>query len=621
MAAARRADPAFSPTRYISTRTAVRCGAILRAACIYEKIFHLPDRTLEVEARDLMALRLHLLLSGPSREDIDKLLASEVDPVEKRQLAIMRTEREIFEACYAKLPPIRPLRRPPPMKKAPAPPPEGEKAGAPPAGSPAGAGGAAVGTAVERELRAELARRARQVRDAEQARDMATLVTATRELATLASDGAPLADEAFEAFERATAAVETVGLRSLALATDPQATVGESVSRVVELAQLLDDGRASNLKTAAFMRRRALAMLEDAIGLSGSGEAIRSALADGADPSDATSKRIDELKRLTELRRRLLAKGPADGASGEEALARAFDRAEHELAALWAGAFARAFGSKRGADRSIEDILGELRPELSRLRQIDRMLGDVIGREAHVMEKVAAPRVGELVQGALAKTRPGDRAAFVRQVATLLETLEEFGLRKSVDVGGWLGHAAGALVASEPPADAPSATPKSRKGFLAMRAAEQRTPIACTLAEVALAVAPELASSEDAAMERVSGAIDALPDAVKDSVARHDVGRIARAVDYLEAWWTELEGAPPAALLESQFFEVLWDDAALARFSVEARLVEEAIPGARDAARAIRERIDALNAKAHAASVAVLEKRADEEWRRASAAT
>jgi hypothetical protein len=44
MAAAQRADPQFVPTRYLSTRTAVRCGRVLRAICVLDKIRRHPDR-------------------------------------------------------------------------------------------------------------------------------------------------------------------------------------------------------------------------------------------------------------------------------------------------------------------------------------------------------------------------------------------------------------------------------------------------------------------------------------------------------------------------------------------------------------------------------------------------
>ncbi len=612
MAAARRADPAFSPTRYISTRTAVRCGSILRAAVMHDRIFHDTDRELAAEPRDLAALRLHVLLAGPSPQEIERLLASEVDPVERRQLTIMRAEREIFDACFSKLPAITPSKRP--VARRPA-----SQAPGPKPAPPEGRGGEPT---AERERRIELERRAKTIHDAEQAGDLATLLSTSREVAELAREGEPLRERARELFEQALAGVEATGLRNATLATDVRAPVVEAVAKVVELAELLDDGRASSHETAAFMRRRALSMIDDAIAYGGAGSAITGALGDDPpDPSDLTKVRLSTLRRLLELRRRLLSKtGAPDDATADEDVARAITRAEHELAAVWAGAFARAFEREAGDSRSraIEGVLGALKPELNRLAEVDRELTAAAGRPTHVMDLVAAPRVGALVKSALLATRPGDRTAFVRQVSSLLATLDEFDLRASVNVGAWLAHAGEALTRAEPVAAAADAGGSSRKGFVAMRSREQRVPIACTLAEVALAVAPELAASESPAMTRVASVIDALPIETKTEIARADLARLRRAVDYLEAWWGELEGGPADALARSQVLEVFWEDQALTRFSVEARLLEEILPAARDGAKELRGRLERLNERAHAASVAILEQRADAEWRRAS---
>ena len=65
MNAAVRADPSFVPTRYFSTRTAVRSGRVLRALCVYDWIFGNRSREMQVLPNDLPGLRLNLLLSGP----------------------------------------------------------------------------------------------------------------------------------------------------------------------------------------------------------------------------------------------------------------------------------------------------------------------------------------------------------------------------------------------------------------------------------------------------------------------------------------------------------------------------------------------------------------------------
>jgi len=73
--AAVRADPQFVPTRYISTRTAVRSGRVLRAAVIADRILHSPKRPAEVLPGDFKWLRFHLLLCGPAPSDVESLLS------------------------------------------------------------------------------------------------------------------------------------------------------------------------------------------------------------------------------------------------------------------------------------------------------------------------------------------------------------------------------------------------------------------------------------------------------------------------------------------------------------------------------------------------------------------
>ena len=81
----------------------MRSGRVLRALCVYLKIFHDPERKLVARTEDLAGLRLHLLLCGPAPDEAAKLLKRETDTHERRQLGIIKTEREIFERCWNKL--------------------------------------------------------------------------------------------------------------------------------------------------------------------------------------------------------------------------------------------------------------------------------------------------------------------------------------------------------------------------------------------------------------------------------------------------------------------------------------------------------------------------------------
>jgi MoxR-like ATPase len=74
LAAARRADPTFVPTRYLSTRTVVRLGKTLCAAVVLDYATTGRTRRLRVERRDFAALRFTLLLCGPSPAHVKRLL-------------------------------------------------------------------------------------------------------------------------------------------------------------------------------------------------------------------------------------------------------------------------------------------------------------------------------------------------------------------------------------------------------------------------------------------------------------------------------------------------------------------------------------------------------------------
>ncbi|HWL88084.1 MAG TPA: AAA family ATPase, partial [Polyangiaceae bacterium] len=101
LAAAARSDPAFLATRYLSTRTAVRLGRVLRAAVIYRRITKGGPE--EATFDDLHMLRYSLLLCGPPRESLANLLARETDVRERRQLSIMRTESNLFDGALARV--------------------------------------------------------------------------------------------------------------------------------------------------------------------------------------------------------------------------------------------------------------------------------------------------------------------------------------------------------------------------------------------------------------------------------------------------------------------------------------------------------------------------------------
>ena len=90
----------FLPTRYLSTRTAVRSAACLRAIASTTGHFNAPPARSRSARADLLAPLFTSLSAGADRTRSRSMLARETDPRERRQLAILRTEREIFDSLF-----------------------------------------------------------------------------------------------------------------------------------------------------------------------------------------------------------------------------------------------------------------------------------------------------------------------------------------------------------------------------------------------------------------------------------------------------------------------------------------------------------------------------------------
>ncbi len=603
VATACRADPAFSPTRYISTRTAVRCCQILRAIVVYDRIFRRPARSLEVVAEDLVSLRLHLLLSGPAPADIEKLLAREVDPAERRQLVIMRTEREIFDACIEKVGPVR---------SSPRPRPEPSAQPAPPAPSASPSGPAPAGPAQPAEE--PWAKIDRQIADALQAGDHGTLVALARSVAEGAREGNAGAEAARAKLATIVAAIGALGVRAALGVVDLKSEPLTAVRALVALAAALEDGTASLHPTASWVEARALALIHDlAASAAGPTEAVLSGDT-GAAWAHADS-RLAMLEALAESKKTLTDTSstselsPDDGPWREAVL-----KAEVELAAVLAKPFCESVTGALGAgEGSLSPVLDALKPELARLDTIDARMGALAARPGEIKKRAVGPRVGDLVRAALLRGTGRDRAALVTQIRGLLALLGEHGLSASLEPKAWLTWTAEALVKNEPAPPEKKPKKASREAYLALRGEEQRTPITYTLAEVALLVAPAT-TQHVVTIPQVAEMLEGLPAELKDAVIALDVGRADRSLSYLERWWHDVEKLAVDDRAAAGIFRVVWDDAALARVTVEARLLADLLPSASERAQAIRGRVDALTDRIRAGGVVVLERRADKIW-------
>lgn len=584
LAQAARADPTFLATRYLSTRTAVRLGRVLRAACVYDAVVAGAARPAVAAWEALPWLRLSLLLSGPAASTVESLIARESDPRERRQLSILRTERELFDRALARLP------RPAPEALAPA--------------------------------SAEVAALREALRAAPEGSPDAVIDTAAR-LVAVSEAGREGVAEATEALDHAAARLAREAARAgWTAAVDAD---GDPLAGAAELARIADGlerARPASRPLARWLRGRAVAVLDDALSVGAPFDAAGDApLA----RSEALLARADALR---EARDRLRAAGAdlADVAASQRAFERAAARLEDALAALWDDALRGAMEvalSSPERDR-LGAVLGALRPALERLDVVGARLVPWGRQGLALRRRVAGPRVEPLVLAAVARLDAGDRRALVAAVDGLLAALDGASLRGAVDPAALLAACAATVVRGDV-APQVAAAP-SHDGYRALRAAEHRVPASWALAELAARLVPADADDPRAA---IAAALDGLGADLRASIARADIARVRRAVELLDAWWGHASSgaerlaergdaaaldAWSARLQEGRFLHVAWEERALARFAIECRVLAEAFPESAAEARALRESVEGIDRRVADTVRRVREARADLRW-------
>jgi len=89
-----------------------------------------------------------------------------------------------------------------------------------------------------------------------------------------------------------------------------------------------------------------------------------------------------------------------------------------------------------------------------------------------------------------------------------------------------------------------------------------------------------------------------MPEAIRAHVIGADLSRVDRAVNYLVEWFREVSDAPLAVVAKSRLYHVLWDEEALARFTLEVGLIAEIFPDGNPRALELKRRMRELNDKA-----------------------
>jgi MoxR-like ATPase len=669
--AAVRADSTFLPTRYLSTRTAVRSGRILRAICVYDKLWNRPSRPLEVLPEDLAGLRFHLLLSGPSPEAITKLLERESDPRERRQLGILRTEREIFERCLAKLPPIRVVPRVAPPAKTP----EQSGGAAPSPGSPDATGRAGTEGPQPTQIQKQKPLRSKVEEDAIAAfasGEASRIASAVRALVPASQGAGPEAENAAALVKEGVTALHAQAMRAgLASSGEERVMIAEAASELGVLATTVEQATPLSRSLGRWLRGRALVLIGEVCGssLATSIPALDEATSGSPtlpSPMDQAAARIEKLEALSLIRKRLIAEGvdARELETADLAWARGIDRAEDEIALL-CDAAVHEVAHRRLSDikgQEIGQALEKLAPEFERIEALEKRMSALSPRRSALCQRALGPRVGLLVAAAFARMNARERTSLSGEVEATLGVLRRAGLARVITPRAWVTWTAEALLRAE--AEAPNAREDgdgedlSYEGYRKLRGAAPRVLNAFVLAEVALRVAPEVALSSSGSDEtsgvvpatliapsspeaRAAGGVPALaallaelPEDARSGIVKLDFERIERALGLLERWWDDLDaaGERPAPseersreegasdeqilrrIVRSRFFSVLMDEAALVRFLLEVRLLAELFPDHAARAEVVRERLQDLGERARRRLIELFRRRGDAAW-------
>lgn len=592
LASAARADPSFVPTRYLSTRAAVRSARILRAATVYDRVMSSPTRPLEARVEDLGRLRLSLLLSGPTPNEATLLLARESDARERRQLGILRTEREIFDRCLGRLP-----RTTVPRARA----------------------------SIDVQRLEDLARDA--VRSPE------ALVEAAKQITQAADTGTPGADRAAKLLESTIAAAVQRALGvGLTAGTGP-ADVDGAISELDQLAIGLESANASSRPIARWLRGRALALIDDAVALGATnmGQALEDATGDHVmNVEERADARLGRIEQLATQRARLRAAGAIEPEreASNAAWQRGLARAENDLVALWDAGFRDAVAhalAKLPRDQ-LGTLLVGLAPTLRAVESYDARLAALGGAAGALKSRVVGPRMAPLVSAALERMDASDRVATIEQVSQLMADLGRAGLADVQRPSDLLSSSVQALTRAES-AQAPvdDGGGDDLDGYLRLRRSERRVSLSYTMVEIALRVSAPLAESSDwqDTSSRISALVSEMPEPLREQAAELDLARVERAVARLERWWAALAAKLArqedpaerlATLTKSTFFRVTRDQSALVRFALEARLVGEVFATHVTQARALRERVEQLEEQSARTAGELLRARSDAAW-------
>lgn len=588
LSAARRADPSFVPTRYLSTRTVVRLGKTLCAAVVLDYANRGRTRPLRVERRDFAALRFSLLLCGPSPSNVMRLLETETDPRERRQLEILRLERELFERCLARL-------REPRI-------------------APAESFDEKLAEATKPDDLAE--------------KSHAELVEVTRRLARAQERGQLEREQADERLKVAARLLSEQAITTaLRTSTDPRVTQLNAALELSQLAAELDAQSAGQRPLARWLRGEALRVTQHALSLAPTDAGLSlSEWLSGAPPlsraKQRSAERLARFERLIQLESELLSGGGAQApARIDEQRRIAVERVTDDLAALWDGVLLLELETtlQRLPSDELVAIFEALGPVVVAVRADDARLVSLGGRPHTLAAAVVGRRLLPLLGASCERFDASDRNKATTQATELLATLKRFELLQAVPRAELLAALTQAMLRAEPdPAGA--AYSADFEGYRQLRADGQRRSLCVTLAEICLKLSDEPAAQEHAPdlLRQLQKTLTLLPAPLAAEVVKCDLARIEAALKQLERWWDRLSEPGRASdeqlrdIAESRFVHVTRDEGALPRFALEAELLSELMPPAD--VSAVRSRVTVLERRSSDLIARLLEKTSDQRW-------
>lgn len=577
LAAARRADASFIPSRYVSTRGIVRLGELLRAVCVYDWLFRDPQRPRQARVEDLAGLRLGLTLCGPTAGDCATLLKNESDPRERRQLEMVLAERELFDRCLQSLP--APLETEPPP-------------------SPV---------------------LARSTAGAIRGRSPSELAELAHELAARVPSNAT---ERAELAQHLDATVRALGQGIVREGLQPGGASDHdplpALAELVQLADKVEGAWAEARPLARWLRRRVLDLLSRIATLGpnpfAAGMNHERALTGHLDGMRSVAEiHLQRTEQLASLRAALRLAGTdepgadsgGDGLLWQGALQRVVERLAPDLAQ---GVAARLRDSARPDTGGLAVALDLLGPHLALVRETADRLEALGGDGRAFMSQVLAAPLGPLISEGWAKLA-GSRTQITEALAADLAALTQAELLDLLAVPALAPAMMRAVLQHQP---AVSDIPASGARFTRYRQLRRSMPpqsLCFTLVDLLSRFRQIRDSGDDPdqLMTRVAAVVRTFPADLRAQLLSADRAFVETPVAFIEQWWQELAASLPpkhdealGRLMESDFFTVTHGECALARFALEARLVELVLEEAGPALAPLQGRIAALTAESSA---------------------